>query len=515
MAPILVTPSTTWAISGPKSSAMRSGRRQRVFDDVVEKPGGDRHDVELHVGEEVGDLERMDQIRLAGMAHLALVLERGEHVRPPQQLEVGFRAVAPDFLEEGLESNHERRCLTLQGVASETHVVCLLHDSRCRCAGACRGAGFASRTAPEHGAACGTANALTGPKTAHYTGALTRAWTAPRVRWESSGGNTMRKFSSRAAVVALIAALRSWPAAAARSACSRPRWRSRTRIQLYQQQDYKAAAAKYEEALAARSRPMTDLRLLFLGNSYDNLYRPAKKGDATNDAYADQGGRELQEGGRGRARPEDQAAVARVPGQRLHGPDKLNDPSQAEPMLLQHDPDGSERADATTSCCPTSTRRPATTSAPSSSCSRRARRSRTTRRSTCTLAGFYNRQGDFDKTMEALQERTKQEPNNPEAFYTLATYYWEKAYRDFTTAGAPTRSSYVAGRASRRSTRRIELKRDYIEALTYKNLLLRVAGEPREESGQAAGAAEGSRPVPRQGRRRSGTSSAPLPAPAK
>ena len=47
------------------------------------------------------------------------------------------------------------------------------------------------------------------------------------------------------------------------------------------------------------------------------------------------------------------------------------------------------------------------------------------------LAGFYNRQGEFEKTMQALDDRASKEPTNPEAFHTIAAYYWEKAYRDF------------------------------------------------------------------------------------
>ena len=86
----------------------------------MQEAGGDRHDVEFHVRERVGDLERMNQVRLTGMAHLALVLERGEDVRPPQELEVGLGTVAPDFLQEGLESNHERRCLIFQTRTSST-----------------------------------------------------------------------------------------------------------------------------------------------------------------------------------------------------------------------------------------------------------------------------------------------------------------------------------------------------------------------------------------------------------
>ena len=76
------------------------GGGQRVLDDVVEQTGGDRDHVELHVGQEVGNFERVNQIRLPRMADLSLVLERGEDVRPPEQLEVRVRAVAPHFVEE-------------------------------------------------------------------------------------------------------------------------------------------------------------------------------------------------------------------------------------------------------------------------------------------------------------------------------------------------------------------------------------------------------------------------------
>ena len=81
--------------------------RLGVFDDVVEQARGDRDDVQLHVGELVGDLERVHQVGLAGMADLSLVLERGKDVRPPQQLDVGVRIGAPDLFDEVLEPDHE------------------------------------------------------------------------------------------------------------------------------------------------------------------------------------------------------------------------------------------------------------------------------------------------------------------------------------------------------------------------------------------------------------------------
>ena len=86
-------------------------RRQRVFDDVVEEAGRDGHGVELHVGQEVGDGERVDEVWFAGVADLSPVLEGREDVGLPQQLDVGVRAVGPDLFEQILEANHENRCL--------------------------------------------------------------------------------------------------------------------------------------------------------------------------------------------------------------------------------------------------------------------------------------------------------------------------------------------------------------------------------------------------------------------
>ena len=50
----------------------------------------------------------------------------------------------------------------------------------------------------------------------------------------------------------------------------------------YQSQDYKKAISKYQEALAAN--PELNYAYFYLANSYDNLYKPARKGEAENDA---------------------------------------------------------------------------------------------------------------------------------------------------------------------------------------------------------------------------------------
>ena len=51
----------------------------------------------------------------------------------------------------------------------------------------------------------------------------------------------------------------------------------------YGGQDYRAAAAKYEEAIAAD--PNLTAAYFFLGNSYDNMYKPSRAGEPETDAY--------------------------------------------------------------------------------------------------------------------------------------------------------------------------------------------------------------------------------------
>ena len=87
------------------------------------------------------------------------------------------------------------------------------------------------------------------------------------------------------------------------------------------------------------------------------------------------------------------------------------------------------------------------------------------------LAGFYNKQGNFDKTMEAFQARIQLEPNNPEAYHTVAGYFEEKVRKDYTLS--PTvKADYIA-RGLAASTKAIEIKGDYVDAMVMKNLLLR------------------------------------------
>jgi len=236
----------------------------------------------------------------------------------------------------------------------------------------------------------------------------------------------------------------------------------------YQSQNYKDAAQKYEEVVSLD--PSLGDAYFFLGNSYDNMYRATKKGDAANDANITKAIDNYKVAAEKASDPK----IKKLALEYLvaaYGPDKLNDPAQSEPILqrmidmdpkepsnyfvlgkIYEDNGDYERAEQTYV---------------------KAREMKPSDPAVyMTLAGFYNRQGEFDKTMDALKARAQQEPNNPEAYYTMATFYWEKAYRDFTTP-EPKKIEYVQS-GIEAVDKAIQLKPDYFEALTYKNLLLRV-----------------------------------------
>ena len=102
---------------------------------------------------------------------------------------------------------------------------------------------------------------------------------------------------------------------------------------LYQGQDYRAAAAKYEETIneCRGSEPdCTDPRLtpayFFLGNSYDQQYRAVKKGDAANDALLSKAIDNYKKASTIETDPK----IKRLALDYLvssYGPDKLNDPA--------------------------------------------------------------------------------------------------------------------------------------------------------------------------------------------
>ena len=287
----------------------------------------------------------------------------------------------------------------------------------------------------------------------------------------------MHKFSSKALVSTLCAVLGLAAAGCGQISTLQATMAFKDANQLYRGQDFRGAVAKYQETidLCRGSNPdCTDPRLnpayFFLGNSFDNQYRPARRGEPANDQLLARAIENYKKAAEVVTEPlTKQRAMEYLVA--AYGPDKLNEPGEAEPILrrmIELDP--SEPSNYTYLS------RIYEENGDYEQAEQLLVKARDMKPTDSgvyvTLAAFYNRQGEFDKTMEALHARAEREPNNPEAFYTIATYYWEKAYRDFTTSEADKMKFVLAGNDA--IDKAIQLKSDYPEALTYKGLLLRV-----------------------------------------
>jgi len=101
-----------------------------------------------------------------------------------------------------------------------------------------------------------------------------------------------------------------------------------------------------------------------------------------------------------------------------------------------------------------------------------------------TISGFYNRQGDFPKTIDALQKAAELEPKNPTGWQLVATYYWEKAYKDHRLSAAEQKDYIQKGIEV--VNKALALNPDYADALTYKNLLLRMEGNEETDMAKRA-----------------------------
>jgi len=241
----------------------------------------------------------------------------------------------------------------------------------------------------------------------------------------------------------------------------------------YQGLEYKKAAKLYEEALQ-ENQDLVDV-LFFLGNSYDMQYKEELRGQPDNDALLT------------KAIQNYEAAAEKIPGDTpnhkmlkvralqylvaVYGSEKLDDPVKAEPVILrliQNDPadpsnyyqlgqlyEGAGVYDDAEKVFVLATK--ANPSDPNTY---------------LQLASYYDRQGQFEKKIAALEQRAQKEPTNPDAFYTMSVNYWNEAYKNARLTES-VKQSYVQ-KGMENVDQALKLKSDYVEAMVYKGLLLRL-----------------------------------------
>jgi tetratricopeptide (TPR) repeat protein len=241
----------------------------------------------------------------------------------------------------------------------------------------------------------------------------------------------------------------------------------------YQGQHYAEAAKLYEEALS--HNPNIAEAHFYLANSYDQQYKPSRKGEPENDALLDKAVQHYQTAA-------DQLQNAPEPERKqlgqlsldylvaTYGPDKLADPAKQEPIIqrmIQLDPNEPKNywklaqvyADAGAY-------------AEAEQMYLKARDVKPNDPEVyLQMAGYYSRQGELTKMFEALEKRAELEPNNPEAFQMIAGYYEEAARNDTRLTDDQRRDYIQKGLAA--SERALKLNAEYVDALVYRNILLR------------------------------------------
>ena len=81
------------------------GRGVGIFDDVVKETGGDADWIQVELGQDVRNFERMNEIRLSGLSGLAAMLTRRKQVGSAQKFLIGVGMVLPELLQYRLEAN--------------------------------------------------------------------------------------------------------------------------------------------------------------------------------------------------------------------------------------------------------------------------------------------------------------------------------------------------------------------------------------------------------------------------
>ena len=238
--------------------------------------------------------------------------------------------------------------------------------------------------------------------------------------------------------------------------------------ELYTASKWREAVDRYE--VAAASDPSLPGVYFFLGNSYDNLYKPSRAGEAQNDSYIQKAIENYK-----KAADTDPEPIMRERAMQYlvaaYGPEKLNNPAEAEPIVKKmidmqpNEPvnyyalskiyeDAGRYEEAEQTLLKAKEMKPNDPVVYT------------------TLSGFYNRQGDFEKTMEALHHAADLKPQDPTGYQLVATYYWEKAFKDHRLP-PPQKKDFIL-RGIEATDKAISLNPDYAEALTYKNILLRM-----------------------------------------
>ena len=257
---------------------------------------------------------------------------------------------------------------------------------------------------------------------------------------------------------------------------------------LYSKGDFRQAAAKYElvvqDPQVIENDPLVGgAAYFYLANSYDNLYKPARKGEPTNDENLKKAEANYLLAMEKASEPIiRQRAIEYLVA--LYAPDKLNTPEKSEPLvrrLIETNPNDPNNYYVLGKVFEDAARMEEAEQAYLKAASIQPDNPEPYQ----YLSGFYDRQGNWDKAVQAMEERAKRDPNNPEAWHQIGAWLEAKVRKDYTITPAQKRDYIERGLAA--EDKALAINGDYIDALVYKNILLRQkANAERNAATQAA-----------------------------
>jgi tetratricopeptide (TPR) repeat protein len=256
--------------------------------------------------------------------------------------------------------------------------------------------------------------------------------------------------------------------------------------ELYKRADYPRAIEAYNRSI--QHNPDFGITYFFLGNSYDLMYKASKKGDPENDGY-------LVKAVENYKKATEVIKDTDIQGPQIrklafeyliaaYGADKIDDFAQAEPIaqkLISMEPNEPSNYQSLGALYEGQGRYDEAEAMFNKAIEVRPNEPL----GYMVLAGYHNRQGNFEKAIKAWENRARVEPNNPEAHHMIGYYFYEKAFKDYTISAA-TKREYLA-KAVAAEDEALKLHADYVEALTIKNIILRLqANAERDPKKQKA-----------------------------
>ena len=250
--------------------------------------------------------------------------------------------------------------------------------------------------------------------------------------------------------------------------------------ELYRKGEYRAAIDMYNKSFEYNPEFM-GVTYFFIGNSYDQLYKPAKQGDPANDANLNEAVKNYR------------LAIAKIKdtdpeAQKFrrwsyewlvaaYGVEKLNDVDKAEPIvqeLVAMDPNEPANYQAMAKLYEEANRleeaeamfKKAVAVKPNDPYGH------------TLLAGFYNRLGRFEETIAAFMQVAELEPNNPPGWHNIGAYYMDKVVQEGKLKRlkeSVLREYAIKGIEA--ENRALAINSEYYDAIIFKNILLRLQAQ--------------------------------------